>query len=62
MVTSWPGGSVHSESDASSGQMAVDRAPASRSTRLVRSATLRELAPPLQSSTTSSGRFAPPAA
>ncbi len=62
VVTSWPGGSVHSESDASSGQMAVDRAPASRSTRLVRSATLRELAPPLQSRTTSSGRGAAPAA
>ena len=40
----------------------VDRAPASRMTRLVRSATLREDAPPLQSSTTSSGRRPVPAA
>ena len=62
MVTSRSGDSVHSESAVSSGQMAVERAPASRSTRRVRSATLREDAPPLQSSTTSSGGSPVPAA
>ena len=56
MVVSRPGGRSHSDRHASSGQMAVDRAPASRITRRNRSATFRELAPPLQSMTTSIGR------
>jgi hypothetical protein len=48
---------------ASSGQIAVDRAPVSRRTLRARSATRRAPAPPLQSSTTtSSGRCPAPAA
>ena len=62
VVVSWPGGSCHSDRLASSGQIAVDRAPADRSTRRTRSATRRESAPPLQSSTTSSGLRPDPAA
>ena len=56
VLTSWRGGSAHSDRLASSGQIAVDVAPAPRSTRRARSAIRRESAPPLQSSTTSSGR------
>jgi hypothetical protein len=55
VVVSWAGGSVHSERLASSGQIAVDRAPATRKTLRTRSAIRRASAPPLQSSTTSSG-------
>ncbi|HEX6528043.1 MAG TPA: hypothetical protein VF070_49675 [Streptosporangiaceae bacterium] len=64
VVVSRPAGRSHSDRQASSGHTAVDRAPASRMTRRIRSATLRELAPPLQSMTTSSGwacRRTPPA-
>ena len=62
VVVSWSGGRCHSDRLASSGQIAVDRAPADRSTRRTRSATCRESAPPLQSSTTSSGLRPDPAA
>ena len=60
VLISCAGGSAHSDSRASSGQIAVAAAPASRSTRRARSAIRRESAPPLQSITTSSGRGPPP--
>jgi len=62
VVVSCAGGRAHRDRLASSGQMAVDLAPARRIARLARSAIRRASAPPLQSSTTSSGSLPCPAA